>query len=185
MTDDTGVDLDAIRAEYECFPANFESVLMATCGADGLPNASYAAYIHHDSYYYIYVSELARHTQNLLHTGKASLLFIENEHDSGHLFARRRVTFDCDAVEVARETSEFAFVLDKFHTQFGKLMETLRNLQDFHLFRILPRKGMFVKGFARAFVIEPSAAHRVSHVRDAGHRPADAATEQAMSESIV
>ncbi|MGF1644634.1 MAG: HugZ family protein [Thiotrichales bacterium] len=185
MPDDNSLDLDSVRAEYEHFPTAFESVLMATCDADGLPDASYAAYIHHDSYYYVYVSELARHTQNLKQTGKACVLFIENERDAGHPFARQRVTLDCGAAEVERDSTEFNDILDRFHARFGKLVETLRNLRDFHLFRIVPRQGVFVKGFARAFLISDPSAPQVSHMRDRGHRAMDAATEQAMNETAT
>lgn len=177
--------LEEIRAEYLGFPAAFESLLMATVSADGIPNASYAAYVHQDNFYYVYVSELARHTENLRATGKVSLLFIENEDSASHLFARRRVTYDCEAVEVPRGESEFERILGHFEAQFGKLMEVLKSLRDFHLFRIRPLKGTYVKGFAKAFEIEEPVAGTVRHINDAGHRTADAATEHAMRDQVA
>ena len=41
--------------------------------------ASYAAYVERDGDYYVYLSERALHTCNLLDNGRVSVLFIENE----------------------------------------------------------------------------------------------------------
>lgn len=164
------IDLDIVRAEYEVFPQNFDSLLMATTSSDGEPNASYAAYIRQDSDFYVFVSELAAHTRNLKEHGKVSVLFIEDEASSKNLFARRRVTYQCEARHVARESDGFTPILDLFAEKFGALIGTLRDLKDFHLYRLHPLKATYVSGFAKAFVIEGDELDNVRHLTDVGHR---------------
>lgn len=164
-------DLDTVRAEYEVFPDAFTSLLLATCDGAGQPTASYAPYLRDGIDFYVYVSELAAHTRNLKEQGKASVLFIEDEAQAKTVFARKRVTFDCTALEVAREDAAFEPLMDRFSAKFGALVEsTLRQLKDFHLYRLHPHKASYVSGFARAFVIEGEALNQLRHRNDEGHR---------------
>ncbi|MDP6189367.1 MAG: pyridoxamine 5'-phosphate oxidase family protein, partial [Gammaproteobacteria bacterium] len=64
------VDVVAIRDAYTALVEQFDTVLLGTVSNNGLPDASYAPYVYVDGYYYVYVSELATHTGNLLNTDK-------------------------------------------------------------------------------------------------------------------
>jgi hypothetical protein len=167
---DTAVDFDQVREACNRLTDSFDSVLMATVGLDGKPEVSYAAYVKYEGDYFIYISELAAHTRNLLENDKVSLLFIEDEDKASHLFARQRATFQGQAEEIARDSEQFHLVMDTFQQKFGQFIEMLKKLQDFHLFRIHPMKGSFVQGFARAFTIEGEALNEFRHVNDTGHR---------------
>jgi hypothetical protein len=179
MNDKT-IDLEQVRAAYAALPQSFASTLMATVSAAGEPEASYAAYLQHDGDYYVYVSELSAHTQNLLTNGRVCLLFVEDEDKAAHLFARQRVTYHCSAAEVDRNTKAFESILSLFEEKFGAFIRQLQKMQDFHLFRFHPQRGSFVQGFAKAFVIEGDDLERIRHVNDVGHKerqpekPADA-----------
>ncbi|HBA34950.1 MAG TPA: pyridoxamine 5'-phosphate oxidase [Gammaproteobacteria bacterium] len=164
------VDLSTVRSEYINFPADFESVLIGTASSDGLPDASYAAYLAQDKHYYVYVSELSKHTQNLRDTGKASLLFIESESECQHLFARRRVTLACEVEEVFRWCRHFDLIMDQFIGKFGQFMNVLKSFNDFHLFKITPQKGVYVRGFGQAYTFEGESLEMVKHLNDQGHR---------------
>jgi heme iron utilization protein len=163
-------DLRVVRNELEDLQRDFATLLMATVSADGVPDASYAAYVERDGDYYVYISELSTHTRNLVANGLASVLFIENEAQAGHPFARRRLSYQCEAIEVARDSAEFESTLEVFAGRFGNLIATLRELQDFHLFRLRPLHGLYVAGFARAYVVDAVDRQRLRHVRDKGHR---------------
>jgi heme iron utilization protein len=163
-------DMREIREELETLRQDFSTLLIATVSADRVPDASYAAYVERDGDYYVYVSELATHTRNLQDTGRASVLFIEDESLAGHLFARRRLTYQCDAVAVARDSEEFFDVMSDFAGRFGKLIDTIRALDDFHLFRLRPGQGLYVAGFARAYAMDGADLGGVRHIRDRGHR---------------
>lgn len=165
-------DLQSLHQDIETLRATFQTVLMATADAEGVPEASYAAYLEDAGDYHVFLSELSTHTRNLMENARASLLFIEGESEAGHLFARRRLTLQCEAIEVSRGP-EFERLLDAMAARFGKLIATLRELQDFHLFRLRPVRGAYVAGFARAYVMDDATLKSLRHVRDKGHRGAD------------
>ena len=158
---------------------------MGTVNIEGVPDVSYAAYVAYEGDYYIYVSELSRHTQNLMDTGRVSLLFIENEDRARHLFVRQRMTLECKAQEVIRGTQRFESMMDRFAAKFGKFMQMLKGLSDFHLFRITPLQGSYVRGFAQAFRLEGKDLLQVSHVNDTGHRAQDQETREQMDQQVA
>ncbi|WP_026604115.1 HugZ family pyridoxamine 5'-phosphate oxidase [Methylomonas sp. 11b] len=171
------IDLEQVRAAYTALPQTFSSALMATVSASGEPEASYAAYVRHDGQYYVYVSELSAHTQNLLHNGRVCLLFVEDEDKAAHLFARQRVTYHCLAGEIDRDTDAFAYIMGLFEEKFGAFIKQLQNMQDFHLFFIRPQRGSFVQGFAKAFSIQGDDLAQIRHVNDVGHKQRKAEAE--------
>jgi hypothetical protein len=162
-------DFHAVREDLELLRSDFSTLLIATTSQQGEPNASYAAYVERDGDYFVYVSELSIHTQNLLANGKASVLFIEDEANAGHLFARKRLTYQCDAFEVERDREVFDEVMGLLAERFGNLIDMLRGLRDFHLFRLSPRQGLFVAGFAQAYEVADPRLGELRHIRDKGH----------------
>lgn len=166
-------DLSEVLAAYRSFDLEFQTLLMATCNSYGEPDASYAPYLKHMDYYYVYVSELSTHTENLSTTGRCSVLFIEEETAAKHLFARRRVTLQCQAEEIERESHEFEQILDLFVERFGKFMNMMRKLKDFHLFRLNPEKGAYIAGFAQAYTLQGEGLNEIKHRTEQGHRSTD------------
>jgi heme iron utilization protein len=143
---------------------------MATCGPDGEPEASYAPYIEVGGDLYVFVSALSTHTANLIETGRASVLFIEDETRAVHPFVRRRLTLQCRVEEIARDEDGYGGILDLFEARFGGLVATLRSLADFHLLRLHPERGRYVKGFGKAFAIDDVGLARIRHIRESGRR---------------
>ena len=78
------------------------------------------------------------------------MLFIEDERQAENLHARRRATFAVAAERIARTEGEFALVLAQMESQFGEIMQVLRELPDFHLFCMKPSSVTVVLGFAQA-----------------------------------
>lgn len=175
-------DLSEVLAAYRSFDLEFQTLLMATCNSYGEPDASYAPYLKHMDYYYVYVSELSTHTENLSSTGRCSVLFIEDETAAKHLFARRRVTLQCQAEEIQRESQEFEKILDLFVERFGKFMDMMRKLKDFHLFRISPEKGAYVAGFAQAYTLQGEGLNDIKHRTDKGHCGSDKTSAPALGQ---
>ncbi len=163
-------DLEAIYQSCQAFPKEFETLLMATCSGSGQPEASYAAYLEESGDYYVYLSELALHTSNLQENPQCSVLFIENEKDARHLFARHRLTYQCEAAEVERGSDHFEEIMGLFKAKFGNFMEMLHKLEDFHLFRLKPKKGNYITGFAQAFEVTGDKLNQVRLRDDQGHR---------------
>jgi heme iron utilization protein len=175
-------DLSTVMDECRRFPGQFQSLHLATCNADGHPEASYAAYVEHQGSYYVYTSELSAHTANLAASGRCSVLFIESEAQAKHLFARRRLTLQCAATECLRGSDGFEQILDLFVGQFGGFMAMLRKLNDFHLYRLRPLSGAYVAGFAQAYTLQGEGLSEIRHRNEQGHRSADPATAQALDE---
>ena len=91
-------------------------------------------------------------------------MFIESEEQAENIFARQRLTFDCDAEIVVRESQDWMRLMSLFDDYAGELMETLRMLSDFQLIRLKPNSGLFVKGFGKAYEISGKKMDQFSHV---------------------
>ena len=156
-------DLNALLQKYREFIAGFKTVLIASTNANHIPEASYAPYIEFDGKYYIFISELAVHTQNLVQTKICSLLFIEDEDKTNNLFARKRVSLHCRAEELAPDAANYQPVLALFHERFGKFMQLLQTLPDFHLFCLSPSSGNYVAGFGKAYRLSGSDLSQLQH----------------------
>lgn len=158
-------DLKEMEDQLNELRQGFDTLLMATVNEGGFPEASYAAYVEYGDSFYIFISELASHTNNLKRSGTASLMFIENEADADHAFGRKRLTYRCDAAEVMLDEERFEPVLQLMEERFGRLIATLRGLKDFQLFQIKPQSGQFVAGFGKAFEIDYSQGEKHRHQR--------------------
>ena len=180
---DKPIDLKQVASDCREFAQQFQSLQLATTSGEGVPEASYAPFFRDGRDFYVYVSELSRHTANLSQNPRASVLLIENEADARHLFARRRLTYQCDCEEVPRGSDPFDTALDGFQEKFGDFIGMLRNLEDFHLFRVSPYTGTFVTGFARAFEMIGEQLDEVRHINDVGHRAANKKTDEQMAET--
>ena len=171
MNDETP-DLDEVAKACGDFLQQFRSLQLATASSDGLPEASYAPFYRHGRDFYIYVSELSRHTTNLAENPRAGVMLIESEADASQVFARRRLTYSCQCAEIIRASEQFEQVMDAMQARFGNFIGMLRTLQDFHLYRLTPTAGTYVAGFAKAFRLGGDELDRVEHI-DVAKRPAD------------
>ena len=166
---DSSESEEALQSEIREFREGFRSVILATMDEDGVPEASYAPCVSDAAgNHYVFVSGLARHTRGLEETGTASLLFIEDEQATRNIFARRRLSYRCDASLVLRDSIDCETILNEFSEKFGTIMKTLQQLPDFRLFRLGPKSGRYVSGFGQAFELE---GQRVEQLRPPGPGP--------------
>lgn len=155
-------DLAPITQDFYTFIKQFKTLLLATTSSEGVPEASYAPYVSTQGDYYIFISELAAHTRNLKQTKRCSVLFIEDEDKTNQLFARKRATLQCDAVEITRQMPSCEPILQLFDEQFGKFFGMLRQLPDFHLYRLSPKTVSYVAGFGKAYTLTGSDLSQVT-----------------------
>ena len=178
-------NLEEVLQECGRFRGEFTTLLMATVSCDGRPEASYAPFVMDaEGSFFVYLSELSRHTGNLRDTPYASVLFIENEDQAEHLFARRRLTLSCSCTPVHRDDLRWVQVLDRFRECFGELVDVLRGLEDFHLFRLEPRAGVYVRGFAQAYELTGPDLRSLRHINDKGHRPRRGVAQRPLREAV-
>jgi heme iron utilization protein len=174
--------LQSVGEEAIAFKSLFKTVQLASVNAQGVPEASYAAYVERDNKFYIYVSELATHCANLRETGLCSAMFVESEKDAGHLFARKRLVFKCSAQQVERSSAKFDEVMALFYEKFGKFMDAIGKLTDFHMVELTPSHGSYVAGFAKAYHLNGQDLLQITHRNDQGHAAPDASAQQKLDE---
>lgn len=134
--------------------ASQQTLLLATASAKGIPDLSYAPFVRDEAgCFYIFISELAAHTDNLLTNPQVSVMFVRPESESNNLFARERAVFDCSVKEIDRIDDCYSTQLKALQIQFGEIVGVLRSLSDFHLFALAPISGRYVAGFGQAFTI--------------------------------
>ena len=154
MTEISAQELGDITRRYHKLIASQQTLLLSTASAVGVPGISYAPFTRDEAgVFYIFVSEMACHTSNLLDNPQASILFIRPESECRNLFARERAVVCCSVKEILRENEVYTDRLQALQDQFGEVVSMLRSLSDFHLFALRPESGRFVIGFGRAFAI--------------------------------
>jgi putative heme iron utilization protein len=142
---------DKLKNECETFIGEFRSILLSTLNPDGSPDLSYAPFVDTPGAFYILASHLSAHTENLIRTPQASVLFIENESACPEIYARRRLRFSCHAQVFSQDSSKWSELIPHFQERFGPIIDTLSTLPDFKLFALTPIGGQWIKGFGKAF----------------------------------
>lgn len=159
----TNPDLNRQLPAYREFIAGFKTVLIASTNSTQQPEASYAPYVEFEGNYYVFISELALHTKNLLENKNCSLLFIADEDKTNNLFARQRVSLQCRTELIQKNSSHYQAALSLFHKRFGKFMQLLESLPDFHLFCLTPQAGNYVAGFGQAYALSGRDLSQLQH----------------------
>lgn len=163
----------AIARVCEDLLAKTLSLQLATLGEDGYPHCGYTPYVMQQQAgsgarrFYIFVSELALHTRDLMREPRASILLIEDEADAKQIFARTRLYYECDVEELSREHPNYTSILDSYEERQGKMVSLLRQLPDFRLMQLSPVSGQFVMGFGKAFKLTGPGLNEFEHSRRA------------------
>lgn len=151
-----------IQAAYLQFPEQVQSLILSTVSVEGQPHASYSPFVRgSDRAFYIFVSGLSTHTQNLKAVPKAAILLIEDETQARQIFARQRLMYDCTVQLIERHDPNWTIWVDQFKANFGNLIDMLRQLPDFQIFRLIPQSGRFVIGFGAAYEVDSSNIERL------------------------
>ncbi len=146
------------------------SIILSTFNLEGISETSVTPFIADDAgNLYVFISELAQHTQNILCLLSESSttdseqknpiklisgLLVADESETEQAFARERLTLQLFPSEVFRESDMFSALLSRFEQTFGEVIPLLTSLPDFHLIQLKVVKGGYVKGFGQAFTFE-------------------------------
>lgn len=147
--------------------AQMHSVLLSTLGEDGNPHTGYTPFVFDGRDLIIFVSQLSLHTRDLLANAKVSAMLIEDEASTSQIFARTRVSYQCDALVVSPDNDSYNNLLDAMQERHGKMIGLLRTLPDFVLFRLQPKTGQFVMGFGQAFHLHGDKLDEFEHATSA------------------
>lgn len=147
--------------------SQMQSVLLSTVGEDGQPHNGYTPFVFDGKDIIVFVSQLSLHTRDLLANGKASAMLIADESSSEQIFARTRASYQCKALVVGKADTSYTVLLDAMHARHGKMIDLLRQLPDFVLFRLQPEKGQLVMGFGQAFSLHGENLDQFEHATSA------------------
>ncbi len=87
--------------------------------------------------------KLAKHTQSIV-------FFVEDESKTDNLFARKRVSLQCDSQKIERGSDRFEEVLGLFAAKFdAKMVGTLKKMLDFNLYEFKVTYGEATFGFGK------------------------------------
>jgi len=157
-------DTDSARQDYLALRDRVNSAQLATLGCDATPEASYAPCVWRDGHCFVFLSELASHTQNIKLNPSISLMLIEAETAAGNAFARKRISLFGSAGIVARSDDIYKTVINDFYRRFGDVMKLIEPLADFHLFRIIVQRGRFIRGFGQAYELAGDRLEQLNHI---------------------
>lgn len=129
-----------------------KTLQLATVDSQGIPHISYAPFVRKDEDFFIYVSQLASHTEYLQQTPTVSLMIICDEAQSKNLFARERLIIEADATVLDQMAHNS--VLDNMEASFGGTVALLRSLPDFVLFKLSAVNARYIAGFGKAFQLD-------------------------------
>lgn len=164
-------EFETARIEMDSLIESVQSVILASVDGAGDPLSSYAPFFVDESCrFYIYISSIAKHTSQIRRSKRASVMLIEDESVTENLFARKRLTVDCQALIVDRDSSDWMHIISKMESRHGETMSYLKELVDFDLFKLTPGEGRLVLGFGRAYEVSGESLKDIGYVGGGGHR---------------
>ena len=155
----------ALGVERDRLLAKARTVVMAAPGDDAMPEMGVTPVVRMNGALYIYPSRLSAHVRAVLAAGKAVFMVIEDEAKAQNIWARKRLNFESELVEINRDSDEFNAVCDFFVNTHGPTMGLIRDFSDFHLLRLRPRGGVMVLGFAQAYRLSGEVLDVTEHLR--------------------
>jgi len=128
-----------------------------------VPHSSYAPFVraHEEQAFYVFLSDLSEHSHYLRANPNASILIIEDEGKTEQIFARVRVQYNVLGQLIENE-QERQKAIEIMQQSFGEIIEVLRSLSDFRIYKLIPQKGRYVEGFGRAFNIGKGFSGEIS-----------------------
>jgi len=131
----------------------YQSTILGTIGENDYPFGSYAPCYYDGKSIYIYISNITTHAQNINRYPKVSALFIEDEGQSKQIFARKRISLQCDAHLIKRDSVEFDEIMQTFIQKQGKTLSMLLKMEDFNLYQLSIVYGEATFGFGDAYFL--------------------------------
>ncbi|WP_417597132.1 HugZ family protein [Oceanospirillum sp.] len=162
----SALTLSDIQAEQHEFRQSCKTLVLATMNNEQWPEASYAPFIEDEvGNHYIFVSELAAHTQHLVDNKKVSWMLITDEQNTRQFFARQRFTCIGHAEVIVRDAAEFEVRLEQMQERFGEIIDLLKGLGDFQLLKLIPKRASYVRGFGQAYTLSGEGLNQIEHLK--------------------
>ncbi|HES75644.1 MAG TPA: HugZ family protein [bacterium] len=160
---DTGDDFSSVQSQLAGLLSSRQSLVFSTCDAQGLSELGVAPFVYDEGDFAVLLSNLAPHTQHLLHSPHIQVMLLEDEAETRQPYARVRMSVSCAAQRLARSEARSDAVFELMQARFGSIVPLLRDLDDFHVFILTPKYGRFIAGFGKAYRLEGVSV--VEHLR--------------------
>ena len=149
----------------------YKSAVLGTISENGYPFSSYAPFYYDGISIYIFISNIATHAKNMQQRAKASAFFIEDESQTQQIFARKRISLQCDAAQISKDDASFEPIMEAFVSKQGETLTMLMGMKDFNLYVLTPIYGEATFGFGEAYNIGGEKMNElVSRTGDSGHK---------------
>ncbi|EAL5903506.1 hypothetical protein DSE64_08310 [Campylobacter lari] len=158
-----------LHDEINQFMQECKSIMISSLNLNNQTICSYTPIIKNKNDFYIYISEIAEHFEGVKYNNKnIEIMFIQDEKDCISIFARKRLKFRIESVEITRDNQLFEQVLNTYENKNNKeIIQVIKNMQDFHLFQLILKNGRYVKGFGKAYEINEGA---INLINSKGHK---------------
>jgi heme oxygenase (biliverdin-IX-beta and delta-forming) len=129
----------------------------------GAPLVSMVAYFPAADFsaFYIHISRLAQHTQDLLADARVGLMISESDDGRVDPQTLARISILGMAEQVDTEHMQYSTIRSNYMARFPQSAPSF-GFGDFGLWQILPESARFVAGFAQAFNLTPDALKHVA-----------------------
>jgi putative heme iron utilization protein len=130
---------------------------------EGEPNLAMVAYAYAKDFsaFYTHVSKLGKHTRDMETDPRVSLLIVERDDQRADAQTLARVSLQGTAEVLLRDALDYALIKDIYLSRFPEA-EPIFSLGDFNIWKITPKSGRFVAGFAQAFNLVPDHLKKAS-----------------------
>lgn len=145
---------DIVENTIENLHETIRTVILSTMTKNGEVDTSYSPYFFDGNDYYILISDLAPHSQNMKDNSNISFLIIDDESNTKNIYARRRLSFHATTSIVERESELFDNIIDQLAKRVSKMVYMLAEMKDFNLFKIRPTVGRLVLGFGKTYIVD-------------------------------
>ena len=129
------------------------TLFLAVNSENGMPEMGVAPFIRRDNGLYVFTSHLSQHVRDLIEQGEATCMLCADESISQNIWARNRLKFNAEVIEIKRDEAKFHELCDGFASAHGPTMNLIRDFTDFHMLQLRPLNGVLVLGFAKAFTV--------------------------------
>ena len=149
----------------------FKSAVLGTIGENGYPFSSYAPFYYDGISIYIFISDIATHAKNMQLRPTASAFFIEDENQTQQIFARKRISLQCDVTRISKDNNTYEPIMEAFVAKQGETLTMLMGMADFNLYVLTPIYGEATFGFGEAYNIGGEQMNElVPRTGDSGHK---------------
>lgn len=141
---------EEILEQFKSFGNDKKSLIVSTTNQNHKPLTNYSPFVEFENNYYISVSSLLPHYDNMYRSKKAHILIIEDESQASHIYARKRLYFNaqCELVDDEKK------IFELFDERYGESLSFLKTMKDFKLFKLIPEEKSLVLGFGAAYKMD-------------------------------